>query len=129
MRALLELAENYGKGPLNLKKIAEHQDISAKYLEQLMAVFKSKEIVRSIRGPNGGYILARAPSKIKISECFICMEGTVITTRCVDNSSLCPRSTDCDIRELWIEVNEAMMTVLRSKTLQDIIDHTKKTKH
>ena len=87
VRAILELAENYGKGPLKLKAIAEHQEISVKYLEQLMAILKSTGIVRSVRGPNGGYVLAKSPNEIKVSDCFNCLEGPVITTECVDNSS------------------------------------------
>jgi len=110
---------------LQLKIIAEHQDISAKYLEQLMAVLKSAGIVRSVRGPRGGYILAKNPSEIKVSECFDCLEGAIITTECVDNSSSCPRATDCIARQLWIEFQDAISNVLQSKTLQNLIDSCK----
>ncbi len=124
----MELAENYGKEPLHLKVIAEHQEISVKYFEQLMAVLKSTGIVRSVRGPSGGYVLAKNPNEIKVSDCFNCLEGPVITTECVDNSSFCPRTTGCIARELWAEVQDAMMTVLRSKTLQNLIDRAKENK-
>jgi len=128
VRAILELAENYGKGPLQLKTIAEHQEISVKYLEQLMAVLKSTGIVRSVRGPNGGYVLAKSPNEIKVSDCFNCLEGPVITTECVGDSSFCPRTADCVARELWAEVHGAIMTVLRSKTLQNLVDRAKENK-
>ena len=128
VRAILELAENYGKGPLHLKAIAEHQEISVKYLEQLMAVLKSAGIVRSVRGPSGGYVLAKSPNEIKVSDCFNCLEGPVITTECVDNNSFCPRTKACVARQLWAEVQDAMMTVLRSKTLQNLIDRAKENK-
>ncbi|MFH1615351.1 MAG: Rrf2 family transcriptional regulator [Planctomycetota bacterium] len=128
VRAILELAENYGKGPLQLKAIAEHQEISVKYLEQLMAVLKSTGIVRSVRGPSGGYVLAKSPKEITVSDCFNCLEGPVITTECVDNSSFCPRTTACVARQLWAEVQDAMMTVLQSKTLQNLVDRAKENK-
>jgi len=128
IRAMLELAENYGKGPLQLKTIACHQNISVKYLEQLMIILKSAGIIRSIRGPSGGYVLAKSPNEIKISDCFNCLEGPVITTECVINSSFCPRTTDCVARELWTEVQGAMMTVLRSKTLQNLVDRAEENK-
>jgi len=128
VRAILELAENYGKGPLKLKLIAEHQEISVKYLEQLMAVLKSTGIVRSVRGPSGGYVLAKNPNEIKVSDCFNCLEGPVITTECVDNSSFCTRTADCVARQLWTDVQNTVMDLLRSITLQSLIDKTKKDK-
>ena len=128
VRAVLELAENYGKGPLQLKAIAQAQELSVKYLEQLMAVLKSAGIVTSVMGAKGGYILAKSPDEIKVSDCFNCLEGPVITTECVDNSSFCPRTTDCVARGLWVEVQGAIMTVLQSKTLQNLVDEAKENK-
>ena len=72
MRAILELAANYGKGPLQIKIIAQRQDISIKYLEQLMASLKAAELVKSVRGSKGGYILAKTPDLIRVSDCFKC---------------------------------------------------------
>ena len=128
IRAILELAENYGKGPLQLKAIARRQDLPVKYLEQLMAVLKSAGLVQSVRGSKGGYVLAKTPRQIKISDCFTCLEGPVITSECVDNNNFCPRTADCVARELWAEVQNAIMVVLRSKTLQNLIDRAKENK-
>ena len=113
IRAILELAEAYGKGPLGLRIIAKRQDISVKYLEQLMAVLKSAGIVRSVRGSKGGYVLAKTPAEIKVSDCFNCLEGPVITTECVDNNNFCPRTADCVARQVWAEVQHAVMSVLQ----------------
>lgn len=128
VRAILELAENYGKGPLQLRVIAEHQEISVKYLEQLMAVLKSTGIVRSVRGPSGGYILARSPGEVKVSDCFNCLEGPVITTECVNNSNFCTRSADCIAKGLWADVQDTVMNLLQSITLQSLIDRAKKNR-
>lgn len=128
VRAILELAENYGKGPLQLKVIARNQELSVKYLEQLMAVLKSAGIVRSIRGARGGYVLAKLPGQVKISECFNCLEGPVITAECVENSSVCTRSLDCVAKGLWTQLQQAILGVLDSMTLQDLLDKAKGSK-
>ena len=128
IRAILELAENYGNGPLQLRIIARDQVVSVKYLEQLMAMLKAAGIVRSIRGSKGGYILAKTPGQIKVSECFQCLEGSLITTECVEDESFCERTNDCIARQVWTEVQEAVMGVLQSMTLQDLVDRANNNK-
>src|SRR4030042_4158023 len=89
VRAILELADHFGKGPLQTRIIAENQDISVKYLEQLMAALKSAGLVRSQRGAKGGYILNQPPDKIKLSDVFDIFEGPVVTVECVTNEKFC----------------------------------------
>jgi Rrf2 family protein len=126
MRAILELAEYYGKGPLQTRVIAEHQDISAKYLEQLMAAMKSAGLVRSQRGAKGGYILANPPDKIKLSEVFDVFEGPVITVECVTNENFCAKAADCIARHIWSEVHRTVTNFLQSMTWQDALEKAKK---
>ena len=128
IRAILELAENYGNGPLQLKTIASHQNISAKYLEQLMIMLKSAGIVRSVMGSKGGYLLARPATQIKISDCFTCLEGPIITTECVGDDAACQHSPDCIARGLWAEIQDAIMLVLQPLTLQGLLDRSKEKK-
>jgi len=128
IRAVLELAENYGKGPLQLKIIAQRQEISVKYLEQLMAVLKSAGFVRSIRGSKGGYVLAKSPEQIKLSDVFYCLEGPVVTVECVENAGYCTRTNDCAARQIWAEVQKAVIGVLQSITLQNLVDRAKHNK-
>ncbi len=128
IRAVLELAENYGNGPLRLKIIAQRHEISVKYLEQLMTVLRSAGFVRSVRGSKGGYLLAKAPGKITISDVFRCLEGPVVTVECVENESYCTRTNDCVARQVWIEVQNAVMGVLQSITLQNLLDRAKSNK-
>ena len=125
MRAILELAGNYGKGPLQTNVIAKQQDISAKYLEQLMALLKASGLVKSVRGAKGGYILARKPDEIKLSEVFYGLEGPVITVECLEDQSACVRIADCVSRQLWAQIQEAITNVLESMTLQDLINKAK----
>jgi len=128
IRAILELAEHHGEGPLQLRIIARNQGVSVKYLEQLMAMLKSAGIVRSVRGSKGGYVLAKSPAQIKVSDCFECLEGSVITTECVESESYCERKNNCMARQLWADVQNAVMGVLESMTLQSIVDRSKQNK-
>jgi len=128
IRAILELAGNYGKGPLQIKTIAQRQEISGKYLEQLMTILKSAGFVKSIRGSKGGYILAKPPNQIKLNEVFNALEGPVVTVECIENDSYCARVADCVARQVWVQVQEAIGAVLQSITLQDLVDKTRKNK-
>ncbi|HBR19365.1 MAG: hypothetical protein A2Y13_06330 [Planctomycetes bacterium GWC2_45_44] len=126
MRAILELACAYGAEPMQIKVIADRQKISNKYLEQLVAIIKSAGLVRSVRGPHGGYVLARDPAEIKLSEIFTVLEGQTLTVECVDNQEVCENSSDCITRKLWKQMNDAMLGVLENQTLQDLVKMTEK---
>jgi Rrf2 family cysteine metabolism transcriptional repressor len=125
MRAIIELAQYEGARPLQLKTIAERQEISIKYLEQLMGLLRSAGLVRSVRGSKGGYALGRPQDQIKVSDVFHCLEGTVTTTECVEDQDVCHRSADCVARELWTEVETAIQQVLDSVTLADMVKRAK----
>lgn len=128
IRAVVELAENYGREPLQLKIISRDQDISIKYLEQIMAILKSGGIINSSRGAKGGYFLNKPPNQIKLSDCFHCLEGSVVTVECVENESYCKKTKNCVARSVWAEIEKAIFTVLDSITLQDMVDKAKNNK-
>jgi Rrf2 family protein len=128
IRASLELACNYGKGPLQIKIIAQKQEISIKYLEQLMAILKSAGFVRSIRGAKGGYVLAKPPNQIKLSDIFNALEGPIVTVECLESDQYCARAADCVARELWSQVQQAVIGVLESVTLEDLAKRAKNDK-
>jgi Rrf2 family protein len=122
------VALSQASGPVQTRVIAQHQNISAKYLEQMMAMLKSAGFVRSIRGSRGGYVLAKPPNQIKLSDVFNALEGPVITVECLENDSYCARVADCIARQLWAQVQDAIMSVLQSMTLQDLLDRAKGNK-
>jgi Rrf2 family protein len=128
VRAIIELAQNDSNKPLQLKIIAQRQDISVKYLEQLMAVLRSAGFVRSIRGSKGGYVLAKAPNQIKLNDVLHRLEGTVATVECVEHEDYCSRSADCAARYLWTQVEQAIDNVLGAITLQDLVDKANEEK-
>ena len=125
MRAIIELAQHEDKRPLQLKVIAERQDISVKYLEQLMSLLRSAGFVRSVRGSKGGYILARPADQITLSEIFRCLEGAVTTAECIDDESYCGRAADCAARDVWVRVEAAIQGVLQSVRLSDVAQKSK----
>ncbi|MBP7049967.1 MAG: Rrf2 family transcriptional regulator [Phycisphaerae bacterium] len=125
MRAIIELAQHEDKRPLQLKTIAERQDISVKYLEQLMSMLRSAGFVRSVRGSKGGYTLGRPADQITLSEIFRCLEGAVTTAECVDEESYCSRSADCAARDVWVRVEKAIQDVLGSIRLSDLVRKSK----
>src|SRR3972149_3471542 len=122
LRAMLELAKFFGSGPLQIKLIAQHQEISVKYLEQLITILKSSGLVRSIRGSKGGYVLSKPPEQTLLDGIFIALEGPITTAECVENENYCGGAADCVTREVWIEVQGAIMKILRSLTLQDLVE-------
>lgn len=122
VRAMIELAQNEASRPLQLKVIAKRQDISIKYLEQLMAVLRSAGLIRSIRGSRGGYVLSRAANQIRLSDILNCLEGPVTTVECVEDSDRCMRAAECAARQVWMKVQQAIDGVLQSITLQDVVD-------
>ena len=125
IRAIIELAMNYGNGPLQIRLIAQRQDISVKYLEQLMTILRSAGFIRSIRGSKGGYLLANQPSQIKLNEVFDALEGNVTTVECVEDNNYCDKTADCIARQVWSQVQQAIKSVLQSITLQDLVDKAK----
>jgi len=125
-RAMLELALNYGKGPVPLKDVAKRQEISQKYLDQLVMSLKMIGLVRSIRGARGGYVLARSPAQIKLSEVIRALDGPILSVDCLDDLSACNRVSFCAVREVWEEARQAINNVLESTTLQDLADRQRR---
>jgi Rrf2 family protein len=121
-RALLDLAIQGSGEPVSLKDIAKRQQISLQYLEHLMTPLIAAGLVRSVRGPKGGVLLAKPPEKIMLSEIIQLLEGSIAPVDCVDNPKLCPRSGLCVTRDIWDEVKKAMEGVLETTTLQNMIE-------
>ena len=122
VRALIDLAIHLGEGPVLVREIADREDISVRYLEQLLLPLKAAGLVRATRGANGGFTLAKDPSEVNLREIIRIMEGSTAFTECVDSTDVCPRSDTCILRDSWIEVTEAANQVLEKTTLKTLID-------
>jgi Rrf2 family protein len=120
-RAMLELASRYGEGPIELKEIARKQDISIKYLEQVIIPLRTAGLVKSVRGSKGGYSLARPPSAVCLNEVVETLEGPINLVDCITDPGACKRSSGCVTRDIWGEVSAALQGVLKSITLEEMV--------
>jgi len=121
-RLMLELAIHYGEKPVLLKDISSSQEISLKYLAQLIIPLKIAGLLKATRGAHGGYFLARHPKDIKLSEIIAAVEGSLNIIECVDNHNICSRSDVCTLRGIWTEVSNKFFETLDSYTLQHILE-------
>lgn len=121
MRAMLDLALHYGAGLVLLKDIARRQQISERYLEQLILPLKAASLVTSMRGAHGGCALARQPSLIRLTEIVEALEGPLTLAECVNDPISCPQANICVARDIWAAMSKAMSGVLESTTLQDLV--------
>ena len=123
LRMLLDLAEHGTDKFISLKDIAERQNISKKYLEQIVPVFNKSDILRTNRGFQGGYMLARTPDKYSVGEILRLTEGSLSPVACLDAEPIgCDRRADCATLPIWIGLDKVISSYLDSITLQDILD-------
>jgi Rrf2 family transcriptional regulator, cysteine metabolism repressor len=120
-RGLLELALHYEQGPLSLAAIAAREEISVKYLESLLGMLRSAGLVRSARGAQGGYVLARSPQEISLRDIFEVLEGPEAFVPCTDDALACSRWADCVTKEVWAQMYAAAMQVLQGTSLADLV--------
>jgi Rrf2 family cysteine metabolism transcriptional repressor len=121
-RAILVLAYHYGEGPIELKEIAKEENISLKYLEQVINPLRTGGLVKSIRGSKGGYSLAKPPSEICLYDVVEVLEGPVHLIECLRDSKACQKVSSCVTREIWKEVSEAISKIFYSVTLEDMVN-------
>ena len=124
-RLMLELALEYGKGPVLLKEVAERQEISEKYLGHLISPLKAAGLINSTRGAHGGYTLAKASKDITLAEVVQAVEGNLSVVECVSSPGVCSRVEICVTRDIWSQLSEKMMEILESITLQDMVSRQK----
>lgn len=124
LRLMIDLAMYEGEEPVRIKDIAERQGISIKYLEQIVAVLNRGGLVKSVRGPQGGYRLAKEPSQYTVGMILRQIEGNLSPVPCLeDGVNQCDRSGICTTLYLWKKLDEAVNGVLDSVTLQEMIDN------
>lgn len=123
LRLLVDLAEHQNSGYVALKDIAERQDISKKYLEQIVPMLSRSNILRTTRGFQGGYMLAKSPDAITVGEILRLTEGSLAPVACLEHDPiLCERSRDCATLPMWKGLYRVITEYLDGITLQDIID-------
>ncbi|OCA91215.1 Rrf2 family transcriptional regulator [Bacillus sp. FJAT-27225] len=114
---MIELAKKHGEGPISLKSIAQANDLSEHYLEQLIAPLRNAGLVKSIRGAYGGYLLSREPSQITAGDIIRVLEGPITPVEGIEDEEPAKR-------ELWIRIRDAIKEVLDSTTIEDLANHS-----
>lgn len=121
-RLLLDIAQHYNQGPVQLGEIAKRQEISVKYLEQIVIPLKKAHLIETVRGPKGGHILARPPEEITVAEIVALLEDGANLAECIERAEVCGRAGTCPTRLIWKEASQAMFNALKSITLADLAE-------
>ncbi len=125
LKAVFELSLNYGLGPVSLKKVSEKYDISESYLEQLFAKLKKSGYIDTVRGPQGGYYLAKKPDEITVGMILRTLEGDITTSECI-NKEVCSRESICATRVIFEKIEKSINDVIDSITLADMHEDQKR---
>lgn len=120
---MLDLAQHQDKGAVQMSKISIRQNVSVKYLEQLIRPLKKAKLVNSIRGPKGGHMLAKKPKEITLGDITRLFEGQTELVDCISSPEKCPMSDDCLIRPAWQRATQALYRELDSITIADLLEN------
>ncbi|MGE5631241.1 MAG: RrF2 family transcriptional regulator [Caulobacteraceae bacterium] len=129
LKMMYEFALRYGTGPMSLKEVAQKQQLSDTYLEQLIAHLRKAGLVNSVRGAQGGYELSRPPSEITVGEIIRTLEGPLAPSECVINDEPeCTKADYCVTRLIWEKIMDSINNVIDSITLKDMVNDYYKLK-
>jgi Rrf2 family protein len=130
-RLMLNLAQHYsnGKEAIILKNVSDEEEISIRYLEQIIIPLKIGKLVKSIRGAGGGYTLARKPSQIRLSEILHALEGSCCLVDCVDDEDYCDRIPTCATHDVWKKASSLLQDYFDRTSLLDLMNQEKKKKN
>ena len=121
-RLLVDLARSQSQGPVQVSEISSRQNISVKYLEQLIRPLKKAKLITSVRGPKGGHLLAKKPEQITLGQIVRIFEGQSDLVECVSYPEKCPMADDCSVRFAWYSATKALYESLDTTTIADLID-------
>jgi len=119
---MLDIALHADAGLVHLKDVAGRQEVSRKYLDNLVARLEADGLLRTVRGAGGGVALTRRPSEITVLEILYALEGPLAPVECVDRPEVCSRSVNCGARDLWTELGGVVSGFLGSVTLDDLCE-------
>ena len=127
-RLMLELAKNYGKGPISMSDISKNLDIPIKYLEQLIIPLKKADLINSVRGPKGGHMLAKAPEHINVWNVLTLLETKFSFVDCLTDQNACESTETCPVRPIWGKAFQGMTKLFKETSLKDVLISTEDQK-
>ena len=116
----MDIAMHQDKGPVTLKEIGRRQNISAKYLDQIVSSLRNAGLIRTVRGAKGGLMLAKPPERITVLDIITLVEGRVALVDCVTEPEICERAPYCSTRDVWVRASQALEEVLAGVTVADL---------
>jgi Rrf2 family iron-sulfur cluster assembly transcriptional regulator len=122
--AMVDLAMQHGSGPVTLAEISGRQKISLSYLEQLFGKLRRHRLVESVRGPGGGYNLARDMAKVSVADIILAVDEPIDATQCGGKEN-CHDEQKCLTHDLWAALNDRIFSYLESVSLRDLVDNQK----
>jgi len=120
VKAMVDLAIHYGGEPISIKSISERQKVSEYYLEQLFSALRKAELIKSIRGAQGGYVLNRDPKDITVADIMYVLEGPIEISDCLEEGA-CSNKECCATRILWERIKNSLDNIMQSTTLGDMV--------
>lgn len=120
LRAMIDLAAHYGRGPVPSGEVAARQLIPEHFLDQLLITLRRAGLLKSQRGPQGGHMLARPPAQISMYDVVQALEGNTATMDCVPNPSACQLSPGCGMRDVWVQLEDQARQALTATTLDQL---------
>ena len=125
LRMLIDLAIHREEEYISLKDIAERQNISKKYLEQIVPMLNKSSLLRTIRGNKGGYMMAKKPSEITVADVLTATEGSLAPVSCLDfEPNECPMAENCSTLYIWEGLYKNIREYLTGITIEDIVEHS-----
>ena len=127
MRAIIDLARYSEREPVSINSIAARQEISERYLEQLVALMKKAGLVKSIRGASGGYVLARNPEEISVGDVLRALEGSLEPVKCAafSDGEECMAAGGCVTKYVWQKINESISRTVDEIHLDELVQESK----
>lgn len=122
LMAMYQLALDYGQGPISLKYIAEKQELSENYLEQLFSSLRKDGLLKSVRGAQGGYMLSSEPRDITVGQVLRSLEGDLAPAECALHGTDCTKEEGCSTKLVMVRIKEGIDNVVDSITLQNMVD-------
>lgn len=121
LRAMIQLAKNYDEPLMSISQIAKDQNISQKYLENILLLLKKAKLLKSIRGSKGGYKLALPPNEITSDQIILALEDIPLIIECAESPNSCNKSDFCESHVLWKNINNSILNILKNTKLSDMI--------
>lgn len=125
VRALVDLAMNGNGKPVRASEISSRTSIPEPYLAQVLHGLSKNGIIKSLRGPQGGHMLAKEPAEIRLSKVMACLGGTETPVACLEDATSCIHVPACAQREVWRNVAETVFKILDSTTIEDLVNRTR----